>query len=269
MNPAGPSHEGDVSYLLRDDVHDNNNPRPQYAPTGGYHSHNAHFGSGLHAGLHASGPSIEEHFWPHQNDPAQNEPQANEPAHGESAYDEPAEPTNEPDSDDYEAPDPSGPTRPQKTTIPRSERRKHYKPKPDPSNPRLFRPFDNLETLDTTLPQWRLPPIVGSYVMFPNKKLKHNPMPPDVDAVREKLFKMDQSILFKNSQEVADYVPHVTNYWRRAVQRHEVDEKTGLQVEYWHCRSKKVKRPPRRPEHVSKGIRNREKKSVMLFGKLT
>lgn len=265
MAHLAPSHETDVSYLLRGDgsVH---HSRSQYGHD--YHSNNSHLGQNLHAGLHAPAPNIEEHYWPHQHDPSHDAPTQHALPQNEGVHDD----NNHQDSandnlSDDEAPATSGPARPAKTVIPRSERRKHYKPKPEPSNPRLFRPFAPNETKDTMLAQWRTPPVVGSYIMFPNKRLKYNPVPPDIDEVREKLFKMEDSVLLKNSQEVADYVPHITNFWRRAVQRHEIDEETGVQYEHWHCRSKKVKKPPRRPESTAKGVRNREKKSVIMFGK--
>lgn len=142
------------------------------------------------------------------------------------------------------------------------------KSKPNPSHPRLFRPFALNEEVDTMTDHWRLPPIMGSYLLFPNKKVKYNPIPPKLEFVREKIFRMEEPILLKNSQEVADYTPHITNLWRHSVQRYEVCQ-NGLQVEYWHCRSKqrrkhafdKVRGPP-------KGIRNREKKFKALFGTL-
>jgi hypothetical protein len=165
---------------------------------------------------------------------------------------------------DQDAPITNGPVRGKRSAIPRSERRKHYKPKPDPSDPRLFRPFAPNEAKNTMLAQWTTPPIIGSYVMFPNKKLKYNPVPPDLDQVREKLFKMEDSVLLKNSQELADYLPHVTNFWRRVVQKQEVDPGTGLQYEYWYCRSKKSRKPA---ESVSKGIRNKAGKRVVLHGR--
>lgn len=75
---------------------------------------------------------------------------------------------------------------------------------------------------------------------------------------------MDESVLLKNSQEVADYVPHITNYWRRALQKVEIDEETGVQYEHWYCRSKKKGRKP--AESVSKGIRNKTMNSVAMHG---
>ena len=243
-------------------VHD---PRSHYGANNGFHSHNAHLGQHLHTGMEAPSSGIEEHFWPQQHDPSREDPFSNgAPAtRGETT---PAEPADEPNNIllDDEEPAPDGPVRRQRTTLPRSERRKHYKPKPEPSNPRLFRPFQPLETADTTPTQWTMPPIVGSWLMFSNKMVKYRPMPPDIDLVREKLFKMENTILLKNSQEVADYVPHITNVWRRAVQRVEIDEETGLQTEYWHCRTKKAQRV-RKDEGTRKGIRNREKKSQTLF----
>lgn len=261
-NHLNSSHDTDVSYLLRGDA-SGHQARSQYGVTNDYHTNQ--LGHNLHPGLHGTGLTIEEHFWPQQNVPSNNTtpPQVgqlhNGVTHDENAHQDPIQD----DPSDEDAPITVGPVQRQKTTIPRSERRKHYKPKPDPSHPRLFRPFV-YETKDTMLAQWRTPRIDGSYVMFPNKKLKYNPVPPDLDQVREKLFRMDESVLLKNSQEVADYVPHITNFWRRAVQKHEIDEETGVQYEHWHCRAKKARKPA---ASVSKGIRNKTGKRVELHGR--
>lgn len=264
-NQLGPSHDVNNTYMVHGDgsVHD---PRSQYGSNTGYHSHNAHLTSHLHTGMQAPASGIEEHFWPQQHDPSREDPFSNGPAAAREQT-TPVEPAREAHNNllDDEEPAPE-PTRAQLAAMPRSERRKLYKPKPEPSNPRLFRPFQPLEKADTTPTQWTMPPIVGSWLMFSNKMVKYRPMPPDIDEVREKLFKMENSILLKNSQEVADYVPHITNVWRRAVQRVEIDEDTGLQTEYWHCRTKKAQRV-RKDDGTSKGIRNREKKSQVMFRK--
>lgn len=267
VHQLGPSHDPNASYMMHGEasVHDH---RSHYGPNTGYHSQNAHLGHPLQTGLQAPASGLEEHFWPQQNDPSRDESFSNAlPPTGEQTT--PDEPTGNADDTllDGEAPPQAREVRARKTTLPRSERRKLYKPKPGPSNPRLFRPFQPLETADTTPTQWTMPPIVGSWLMFSNKMVKYRSMPPDIEAVREKLFQMKESILLKNSQEVADYVPHITNVWRRAVQRVEIDEETGLQTEYWHCRTKKAMRL-RNGEGQGKGIRNREKKSQTLFSKL-
>jgi hypothetical protein len=258
----GSSHETDVSYLMRGDA-SSHHSRSQYGITNEYHPNQ--LGHNIHPGLHATGLNIEEHFWPQQNDPVNNTTLQSENLQNGVTHDGNARQDFVNDApSDQDATITNGPAQRQKTRIPRSERRKHYKPKPDPSHPRLFRPFAPNETKDTMLAQWRTPQIVGSYVMFPNKQLKYNPVPPDLDQVREKLFKMDESVLLKNSQEVADYVPHITNFWRRAVQKVEVDEETGVQYEHWYCRSKKKGRKP--AESVSKGIRNKAMNSVAMHG---
>lgn len=266
VNQYGTSQNANRSYMGRGQV-PVNNTRSQYGTATAYQSHDAHLASTLNTGLHAPEPSIDEHFWSQQNQPGQDASLPDDslaPRHGETH----TEPTDEAEDalpvDD--APTSTGPARRQRTTVPRSERRKHYKPKPDPSNPRLFRPFQPLEMSDTTPTQWTMPPIVGSWLMFSNKMIKYRPMPPDIDAVRAKLFSMKESILLKNSQEVADYVPHINNVWRRAVQRVEIDPTTGLQTEYWHCRTKKAMKP-RKDDGTKKGIRNRERKSQVLFRK--
>ena len=266
VNQLGPSHHSSNTYMVHGEgsVHD---PRSQFGANTGYHSHNAHLTSHLHTSMQAPASGIEEHFWPQQHDTSREDPFSNGPAAGREQT-TPVEPAREAHSIplDDEEPVQEGYTRAQLAAMPRSERRKLYKPKPEPANPRLFRPFQPLEIADTTPTQWTMPPIVGSWLMFSNKMVKYRPRPTDIDAVREKLFKMEDSILLKNSQEVADYVPHITNVWRRAVQRVEIDEETGLQTEYWHCRTKKAQRL-RKDEGTRKGIRNREKKSQVMFRK--
>jgi hypothetical protein len=252
----------DVSYMLRGDA-SGHHSRSQYGVSNEYHPNR--LGHNIHPGLHATGLNIEEHFWPQQDDSTNNTPPQVEQLQNGGTLDENAREDIVNDApSDQDAPTTNGPVRGKRSAIPRSERRKHYKPKPDPSDPRLFRPFAPNEAKNTMLAQWTTPPIIGSYVMFPNKKLKYNPVPPDLDQVREKLFKMEDSVLLKNSQELADYLPHVTNFWRRVVQKQEVDPGTGLQYEYWYCRSKKSRKPA---ESVSKGIRNKAGKRVVLHGR--
>lgn len=141
------------------------------------------------------------------------------------------------------------------------------KPKPVPSNPRLFRPFALNELQDTMLEHWRTPTVMGSYVLFPNKRLKYNPVPPKLELVREKLFRVEEPILLKSSQEVADYIPHVTNLWRNSVERIRSNE-GGLVVEYWHCRSRQNKSSTPNANRAPKGVRNRDKKCEVMFGML-
>lgn len=138
------------------------------------------------------------------------------------------------------------------------------KPKPEPSNPRLFRPFTIDESKDTMMLKWKTPPVIGSYMLFPNKRLRYVPLPPKLEMVREKLFRIEKPILLKNSQEVANYIPHITNLWRKTVQRVKSNE-DGLQVEYWHCRSKKRKDYSRKD--AVRGLRNRERKADNMFGR--
>ena len=265
VTQMNPSHGMSNTYMVHGEssVHD---PRSQYGSNTGQHSHDAHLTSHLNAGMQAPASGIEEHFWPQQHDPSRGDPSPTGPAAREQTS--PIEPAGEAHSilPDNEERAQEGYTRQQLAAMPRSERRKLYKPRPEPSNPRLFRPFQPFELADTTPPTWTMPPIVGSWLMFSNKMVKWRPMPPDIDAVREKLFKMENSILLKNSQEVADYVPHITNIWRRAVQRVHIDVETGLQTEYWHCRTEKAQRT-RRDAGQGKGLRNKENKAKVLFRK--
>jgi hypothetical protein len=269
-NQFGHSQDANNSYMLRGEasIHD---LRTQYGPTAEYNSHNAHVAPALHTGLRVPSSGIEDHFWSQQNDtsrdhilPSGPSDTRDEPVEDDADADVDAEDTLDID----EEPAAAGSARPRRPVIPRSERRKNYKPRPPVSHPRLFRPFVPLENEDTTPTLWTMPPIVGSYLMFSNKLIKYRPMPPDIDLVRDKLFKMEVPILLKNSQEVADYVPHITNVWRRAIQKAEVDPETGVQTEYWHCRTKKAMRT-RNVSYPTKGIRQRERKSQTLFRKLT
>jgi hypothetical protein len=271
MAQLGSSHNANNAYMMRGgaSVHGS---RSQYGTTSDYHSQSAHPASSLHTGLHVPGPGIEEQFWSQQDDHSRENLLSNGPSAARDEYDHDEPATEADNAVESEKPELDEAAREKaekrrRALLPRSERRKLCVPRLPPSEPRRFRPFVPLEMEDTTPKLWLMPPIVGSYLMFSNKIVKYNPMPTDVDSVREKLFALKETVLLKNSQEVADYVPHITNIWRRAVQRAEVDEETGVQTEYWHCRTKKAMRV-HKDGYTPKGIRNREKKSKTLFRKL-
>lgn len=127
--------------------------------------------------------------------------------------------------------------------------------------PRTMRPFGTNEVADAeTIPvPVRMPPVVGSYLMYPNKRLRYNPMPPNIDKIREKLFYMREPILLKNSQEIADVLPHLSNLWRRGHEPQQMDDRDkGVQVETWECLSRQAMRP-KMPS--KEGVRQRKKRS--------
>nr|OQO30266.1 hypothetical protein B0A51_01814 [Rachicladosporium sp. CCFEE 5018] len=132
---------------------------------------------------------------------------------------------------------------------------------PRTSAPRDLRPFATDELQQSYPPEVKMPPIIGSWLMFPNKRIKYNPFPDNIDATRLKLFKMEQPVLLKNSQEIANLLPHVTNFWRRSVGRVYVAE-NGTQVESWGCRS--TKPMERKTRSVGKGLRVKARRVTMF-----
>ncbi|KAK6436878.1 hypothetical protein LTR95_006935 [Oleoguttula sp. CCFEE 5521] len=132
---------------------------------------------------------------------------------------------------------------------------------PRTSAPRDLRPFATDELQQSYPPEVKMPPIIGSWLMYPNKRIKYNPFPDDIDATRLKLFQMEQPILLKDSQEIADLLPHVTNFWRRSVGRVYVAE-NGTQVESWGCRS--TKPMERKSRSVGKGLRVKQRRVTMF-----
>ncbi|KAK6437965.1 hypothetical protein LTR95_005842 [Oleoguttula sp. CCFEE 5521] len=132
---------------------------------------------------------------------------------------------------------------------------------PRTSAPRDLRPFATDELQQSYPPEVKMPPIIGSWLMYPNKRIKYNPFPDNIDVTRIKLFKMEQPVLLKNSQEIADLLPHVTNFWRRSVGRVYVAE-NGTQVESWGCRS--TKPMERKSRSVGKGLRVKARRVTMF-----
>ncbi|OQO14836.1 hypothetical protein B0A48_00218 [Cryoendolithus antarcticus] len=132
---------------------------------------------------------------------------------------------------------------------------------PRTSAPRDLRPFATDEMQQSYPPEVKMPPIIGSWLMYPNKRIKYNPFPDDIDATRLKLFKMEQPVLLKDSQEIADLLPHVTNFWRRSVGRVYVAE-NGTQVESWGCRS--TKPMERKSRSFGNGLRVKARRVTMF-----
>jgi len=105
-----------------------------------------------------------------------------------------------------------------------------------------------------------LPSVVGNFLHYSNRRLKYNPIPDDVDEVREKLFVVEKPLLL-TSQQIADHWPHMTNVWMRSV-RHKTAE-NGVVEEVWECRQRR-RVTPRPPAKESMRKKNRMSKRQML-----
>ncbi|KAM3425046.1 hypothetical protein BST61_g7014 [Cercospora zeina] len=125
---------------------------------------------------------------------------------------------------------------------------------PPPNVPPLGINNTNRKLLD-------FPPVVGSVIQYSNKPLPYRPFPDDVDAIRNKLFHLEKDVLL-NSQQIADYWPHMSNVWQRDTAP--AQRANGVVMEIWHCRNQ------RRVERRDKGAegtavrRRRKKKDDML-----
>lgn len=112
-----------------------------------------------------------------------------------------------------------------------------------------------------------LPPVVDDYQEWANMRLKYNPVPEDLDEVREKLFKVEQPILL-NSQQYADYWPHMSNVWARG--KGPKFNENGTQVETWDCRNlrrlSRNQRHLRLHEHENQGLRRKTPKMNVFEG---
>lgn len=98
-----------------------------------------------------------------------------------------------------------------------------------------------------------LPPLRGSYLHYSNKRLKYNPFPPDLDIMREKLFKLEEPLLL-NSQQIADYWHHVFNLWKKSKTNNHNGHNTV--VDTYECRVK------RRIDDIPEGRRGKEGKEM-------
>ena len=109
-----------------------------------------------------------------------------------------------------------------------------------------------------------LPRVVDGYQEWSNMRTKYNPIPEDLDEVREKLFKLEKPLLL-NSQQYADYWPHVSNIWARGVGPWW--DTNGSQMETWECRNqRRQSRHQRIKEPGGQGLRKRERKLHLLEG---
>lgn len=112
--------------------------------------------------------------------------------------------------------------------------------------------------------QLNMPPVVGSMMHYANKHLKYRPFPPDVMAVRQKLFKMEEPFLL-DSQQIADYWTHMSNVWMRSTRPS--PERNGTVVEVWECRiRRRVERKGNKYHQRTggNGVRNRPSKDNLL-----
>ncbi|KAK3697388.1 hypothetical protein LTR37_017450 [Vermiconidia calcicola] len=109
-----------------------------------------------------------------------------------------------------------------------------------------------------------MPPVMGGYQEWSNMRLKYNPIPEDVDAVREKLFKLEKPVLL-TSQQYADYWPHISNMYVRS--KAQVIEDNFTAWEDWECRNqRRVTIHNRKGDRYTEGEskRNRESKRHLL-----
>ena len=107
-----------------------------------------------------------------------------------------------------------------------------------------------------------LPPVIGSYCHWSNMRLKYDPIPSDVDDVRDKLFVLEKPVLL-NSQQYSDYWPHVTNIYGRSTAPS--FEPNGTQIEVWECRNQRRQSRHRRLQPTQgHGKRERKKKNDLL-----
>lgn len=101
---------------------------------------------------------------------------------------------------------------------------------------------------------------IGSYIHYSNKIVRYNAIVDDLDEIREKLFLVEKPILL-NSQQIADYWPHMTNIWMRSQSR-DTDEH-GVTEEAWECRHRRRIKGVKIPR-TSKGDRHRLSKRHMI-----
>lgn len=266
------SDDADVSFLLSN-ASGGQSYHPHYENDPGYQANNNRFAALTGSGSHQIESNVDEQYWPD----TQQHPEGVLANSHVPAEDTPVNvPTGRNMSTLSSNRNIQSEWRPsieemlsmskaERARLPRKDRRKIIQPRPPASDERNFRPFSTHEALDLQPSGWRtVGPVLGSWMFFPNKRLKYNPLPPDVDYVRERLFNLETPVLLKNSQEVADYVPHITNIWRYSKNESQIDKETGVQVDLWHCRSSvKPSKPHGEPP---KGLRKREKRVETVFG---
>ncbi|SMR51908.1 unnamed protein product [Zymoseptoria tritici ST99CH_3D1] len=105
-----------------------------------------------------------------------------------------------------------------------------------------------------------MPPVVGSNVQFANKTLKYRPFPPNLNAVRQKLYLVERPILL-DSQAIADYWPHMSNVWLKSSSS--ARNENGCVTEAWECRVRR-RVATKGEASVGKGLRQRNSKDRLI-----
>lgn len=107
---------------------------------------------------------------------------------------------------------------------------------------------------------FNMPPVVGSFLQYANKTLPYRPFPKDLDEVRKKIFLLEQPVLL-DSQQIADYWPHVSNLYMRSSRP--AENNNGTVIEAWECRIRR--RVTMKGKHgQGQGIRQRQSKDQLL-----
>ena len=77
--------------------------------------------------------------------------------------------------------------------------------------------------------RWRTTaPVFGSHICYDNKLLPYDPMPANIDKMRTMLFELEEQILLL-SQQISDFLPHISNFWRDHSRSTVVIESHGTQ----------------------------------------
>lgn len=142
--------------------------------------------------------------------------------------------------------------------VPDSEEQPQKKGKPRARQHGHLRPADGEDTTNRKL--LNLPPVVGSCLQYLNKSVPYRPFPPDVDVIRKKVFLMENPLLL-DSQQIADYWPHVSNLYMRSSRPS--THVNGIVSEAWECRIRR-RVTMKGKDKSGTGIRQRQSKDEML-----
>lgn len=133
------------------------------------------------------------------------------------------------------------------------------RPKPRPKQRAQTRPADGEDNTNRKL--LNLPPVVGSCLQYANKSLPYRPFPADVDDVRKKVFLCEKPLLL-DSQQIADYWPHVSNLYMRSSRPSTNDN--GTVSEAWECRIRRRVTMKGKDKTGGQGLRQRQSKDELL-----
>ena len=114
------------------------------------------------------------------------------------------------------------------------------------------------ETVGFTRRDMHMPPVIGTHSHYSNKRLKYTPIIDGIDEVRHTLFELTKPVLL-NSQQIADYWPHMTNLWIRSAKR--VTD-GPVWREDWECRQRARVTGKRKID--GNGVRNRPSKRAQM-----